>query len=62
MKQTTLKIYQDMTTDEFIDLLKSLKGSKTSIAEIVVKKRDYYVGKRKELSEHYFTIKTEDIQ
>lgn len=31
MKQTTIKVYQDMTTDEFIDLLKSLEGSNTGL-------------------------------
>ena len=62
MKQTTTKLYQDMNTDEFIDLLKSLKGSKTGIEEIAVKRRDYYVNGRKGFTEHYFTIKTEDIQ
>lgn len=57
MKQTTLKIYQDMTTDEFIDLLQRLKGSKTVIKEIAVKARAKH-----SKNKHYFTIKTEDIQ
>lgn len=62
MKQTTIKIYQDMTTDEFIDLLQSLKGSKTGIEEIAVKRRDHYAGGYLIAVEHYFNIKTEDKQ
>lgn len=62
MKQTTIKVYQDMTTDEFIDLLKSMEGSKTGIEEIAVKRRDLYAGGYIIAVEHYFNIKTEDIQ
>lgn len=57
MKQTTIKVYQDMTTDDFIGLLESLKGSKTTIKDIAVKVRSMH-----SKNKHYFTVKTEDIQ
>lgn len=62
MKQTTINVYQDMTMDEFIDLLKSLKGSKTGIKELAVKRRDHYADGHIIVVEHYFNIETEDIQ
>lgn len=63
VKQTTVTTYEDMPTDEFIELLKRLKGSMTSIEDVVVNKRDYYADGHRVASEHYFTVTvTEDKQ
>lgn len=61
MKQTTIKVYQDMTMDECIKFLQDLDESKEKIEEIVVGRNDIFFDGKQQKAIHYFTIKTEDI-
>lgn len=62
MQQRIIKIYQDMSKDEFIKFLQDLDECKEQIEEIVVSRKDIYCGGTQQKAIHFFTIKTEDIQ